>query len=198
MQTWILPPAITGIIFVIGLIKEIPLFYLSIGVVFTFTCVTTALLRFAEWKEKTSPKYKIIFKAIAAVTGIKKDEDNKIIQWIVLGIALNNSSNFGIQCKIIKIGAKIGDKFPPKKDYNVDRTIIQPNATMCFHEHPIDFHKPIDNGVIEGYVTFELQYGRSNRMHYSLREKKKVFISFKNSSIVGVYWEDQTMQLDSN
>ena len=129
----------------------------------------------------------------------KKLSKDGPIPWIVIGVGVYNSAIFPIQCKVIKLVVEVQGKFSPKKDYEIDESTIPQNGNMCFYEHMIELKKPFVNELVEGYVTFELKYGRPNKMYYSLKGKKKISLIFNNNGdIVECHTEDQTMNLDLN
>ena len=85
ISTWVLPIVVTLGGIVIGVIKQVPLFYLYVGAVVLFAALSTGLLRFSEWRYSNRVSDKLVLDGVRVIP--KMDETGCTIG-IHLGVSV--------------------------------------------------------------------------------------------------------------
>ena len=103
---------------------------------------------------------------------------------IIIGFRLHNGAFFPIEYRVERLFTRVGDKVPSKTTYDGPTTILIPaQGVGCFWDNAIQIDNPPTHGTIEGYMEYELLYGRSGRLRYPLAGKKQVIIAFNEKGL---------------
>ncbi len=190
VRSLITPTVVTGIGAVIGWLSGIPLFYLYIGMVALFTLTVTGLLRFSEWKDRITPEYKLSFAGVRVIA--KKPDNGQVIKELGIGIEVRNFASFPIVSKIQEVSTQIGECYPPKKKYELDRVTIPPRSNAWFDDHFIKLESLPLGQMIEGLIKFKISYGREGqKLPYILTGQKKVLLKYPaEGGIPEIQWQD--------
>ena len=174
VRIWAWPILAMGVSVVIGWIQDFPLYYLYIGALFSGACFSTGILRFDEWRERNRVEYKLTFNAVRVA---KKLKDDGSVQSISLGFKLSNMAAFPIAFRVDELDTQFKDRYPPKKDYEINEITVAPGGVGWFSDHSIDVPVPPVNQAAEGLLRFRLTYGRPNHLRYVLEEKRRCLLA---------------------
>ena len=130
LQAWVLPSISALFTGVIGRLSEYDWFSVWIGAGFMFVTTTTGLLRFDEWRTRTTARDKLASSSTRIRRSISEDGS---INAIALGFAFRNIAIFPIQFSVQGLQTELAGTYPPKKEYPND-TITLPANTPGFSD----------------------------------------------------------------
>jgi hypothetical protein len=170
--TYIIPLGITVVTIVFARVSGLPWFLVWMSGLAAFAFISTGLLRFSEWRFRQQVRDKLAFESVILGNDIRTGG-------LCIGFQLRNSATFPIEYKRTKLITRLGDKVPSKTTYEGPDTIVVPAAgTNKFADNAITVEKVPAPGTLEGYIEYELLYGRSGRLRYPLVGKKHVIFGF--------------------
>ena len=154
-----------------------------------FAMVTTGLLRFDEWRTRTTAKNKLVFSSLRIKKVLSGDGS---VSAVSIGFQLRNMATFPMQFSVQKMRTKLMTTFPPKKDYENDTITVSANSNGWFDDHFIKMADVSTKGKLaEGTMYVYLKYGRPGRLDHTLELNKKVFLKFDDrGDVQGVEWYD--------
>ncbi len=175
--TYLLPCAIPVLTGWLGYIQDLPWMHIVLGVTAAFAFISVGLLRFDEWLFRRAIEEKLVFAQVLVGKTIEPNGIN-------IGIRLQNSAHFPIDFQIERCLTRIGTTLP-KEPYTVHQTHTVPANGMGWHYHgSIEVPNPPKDGSLDGYVEFEILYGRSGRLKYRLSGKKRIVIPFNSEGLL--------------
>lgn len=185
---WLWVPAITAGGVVIGWLQDYPLFYLYIGAVILFAAASVAVLRFSEWRYRSRVADKLVFSNVRV--GVHPmDTPFKI--HVRLGILLQNVADFPIRVERVTFNTSFGNKYPPKKEYDVSEIEIPPHGLGFLDDHLIEINDTL-SGMIEGKIEYLVKYGRGLSRRHELKQTKKICVGFNDDGTAPIVeWSDQ-------
>ena len=188
-QIWVLPLFSVPVTVVIGWLSDLPWFYIWLGVGFMFAMATTGLLRFDEWRTRTTAKNKLVFSSLRIKKVLSGDGS---VSAVSIGFQLRNMATFPMQFSVQKMRTKLMNAFPPKEDYENDTINVSANSNGWFDDHLIRLANVATKGKLaEGTIYVYLKYGRPGRLDHTLELNKKVLLKFDDQGDVqAVEWYD--------
>ena len=149
-----------------------------------FAMVTTGLLRFDEWRMRTTAKNKLVFSSLRIKKVLSGDGS---VSAVSIGFQLRNIATFPMQFSVQKMRTKLMNAFPPKEDYENDTITVSVNNNGWFDDHLIRLADVTTKGKLaEGTICVYLKYGRPGRIDHTLELNKKVFLEFDDRGDVQV------------
>jgi hypothetical protein len=168
----------------IGYASGIPWFWIWLGALAAFAFISNGLLRFAEWRYSRQVQDKFLFHRVNMGRSIHGDG-------IVIGVEFYNKATFPIEFEIDQIRTRLGDKVPRQnKSRKPSKYVIPPDGVAWYYDYPIQIDPP-SPGTVEGFLEYEIHYGRPSALSYNLVGKKQVIASFNDNGILtGAVWND--------
>lgn len=187
LARWLWVPAITAGGVVIGWLENYPLFYLYIGAVILFAASSVAVLRFSEWRYRSRVADKLVFHSVrvgvSPVDSIYKDHAR-------LGVLLQNMADFPLQVERVKFNTSLGNRYPPKREYEINQLEIPPHGFGFLDDHLIEINDILDCNM-EGKIEYLVRYGRGLSRRHELMQTKKVFVGFNEDGVAPIVeWSD--------
>ena len=178
--TYLIPLGAPLITLWLGYLQGYPWMYIWVAMLIAFAAVCTGLLRFDEWysRRKVESKLNITAPRVAR---------NVIGDGFSLGLQLHNSAHFPIDFEVDTMRTRIGDRVtqtPP-----VVRSITIPALGFGWWDDGIINVNPTENGALEGYIEFEISYGRAgSSLPCKLGGKKRVVLPFVDGVLQTPVW----------
>ena len=176
-RSLVIPAVVTGGGVMIGWLSGIPLFHIYVGTVALFALTVLGLLRFTEWMDRITPEHKLAFGGVRVAA--KRPDESQEIKELCIGIQLRNFAEFPITFKLQHISSQIGDCYPPRKAYELDKITVPPRSNGWFDDHMILLNSSPRGQTLEGVIEFKISYGKEGRKRpFILTGRKKALINF--------------------
>ena len=188
VSTWVWAPAITAVGVMIGWAQGESWFYLFVGAAVLFAAVSTGMLRFSEWRTRSSVAHKLGFNNLRID---KIRDESGVVRALRIGAMLSNKAVFPIAYELASVSTSIDKFYPPKMPYKKSQYTVPAGGSGWFDDHYIQIPSP-RMGQVEGELTYELKYGKEGRLNNTLTINKKLFFNFReNGDLERVTWIDQ-------
>lgn len=174
---YLIPIGIPIVTAVLGWSQGLPWMYIALGAMAAFAFITNGLLRFDEWRLQRRVEDKLTFSSVLVGRSVSDGG-------IIVGLQLMNSATFSIEFEMTKLTTRLGTIVPKDTKYNVKNVTVPPHGTGWFYDHPIFIDNPPHPGTIEGFIEYEIKYGRGNVLKYRLSGKKQIVASFDPSGLL--------------
>lgn len=113
------------------------------------------------------------------------------ITGVALGFTLHNSATFPIEFEVSDLQTGLNGQFPPRKPYAMKTFSIPAQGTGWFDDHVIKLPPPLPTGAAEGFMTFDVKFGRKGRLKHSLKKAFKLWIQFDHTGQVkAATWQE--------
>ena len=161
---------------VIGVLTDIPLFYLFATLMFIYAMTMTGLVKYVDWREKTTARYKLSYRECRF--GFLHDEAGNVTS-VQLGFDLRNRAKFPIRVEIENLYTSLSDRHPPKKE-TINGKTVPAKSTVSFDDHPIDLEDlQLRFMTAEGVIKASVRYGKSDgELTEVLHINKQIFLYF--------------------
>lgn len=172
----------------LGWMQGVPLMYIYVGAILAFAGTGVGLLRVLELRVRISPANKLAFSRSRVAVG----RTAETMQPLRLGFELHSCYDYPLDCEIVSVTSRVGDRIPLEEPQLPQIIDVPPNGVVWFDDHIINAAKPQDGSVVEGTLEFEVAYGPKGgkRKHY-IRSKKRVYVAFDDDGNVrGMEWQD--------
>ena len=168
----ILPPVGVG---VMGWLQDVPWFYLAVGIMLSFAAGITWLVQFDQWRYRNRIADKLALHRVT--TNRRIDQEGRATE-ISIGVDLQNSSMFPIQCHMAELNTHFQDNYPPRREFETRNFTIPANGIKGFSDFYIEI--PLQpEGMHVGYVQCRISYGKkSGRLSAELTIRQKVNLTF--------------------
>ena len=186
LRAWVVQIAVPAGIGIMGWAQQVPWFYLSIGVVLAFACVSTWAVRMEEWRNINRVEHKLTVFGMR----IHLSTDDARVAAIRFGFNLINRASFPVQYKIEQMDTSLielknnTELFPPKQKYTKTEFTVTPNSAGFFFDHDIAVPNNFEGTAI-GRIEGRILYGKRGRIDNVLEIKKKTYFQFVNNTISG-------------
>ena len=187
-QIWVLPLFSVPVTVVIGWLSDFPWFYIWLGVGFMFAMVTTGLLRFNEWRTRTTSEDKL---TVSSVRIHKILSSRGEVSSVGIGFQLQNRATFPMQFSVQNMTTQLMGKYPENRPYTNDTITVPPGNIGWFCDNFIDISGVSKTGELgEGKISARLEYGRPGDLRHTLGLNKKAFAAFdERGDVQFVEWE---------
>ena len=129
---------------------------------------------------------KIVFSAIRFARNIKTGG-------ISIGLVVNSLADFPINFEVSNLIVKLGDKVPSEDHKTGGVYTIPSRGNGWYDSNPIQIDNIPDSGLIEGYIDFTINYGKSKKsLKNSFSSKKQIVAVFENEILKTGVWNDAT------
>ena len=184
--TYIIPIGAPIVTIALGYFSGLPWFWIWLGALAAFAFIFNGLLRFDEWTLGRRVEDKLSFSSVIVGRSIKGDG-------ITIGVRIHSAATFPIEFHVAEMRTRLADKVPQKMYQNGQKHIVPPNGIGWHHDNVIQITDPPRPGTIEGYIEFEIEYGRPGSLKYNLIGKKQVVASFNDDGLfTHSAWNDAT------
>lgn len=168
---------------VIGYVNKISLFWIWLGMLATFSFVSTGLLRFDEWRYRRRIEDKLVFESVIVARSIANDG-------IIVGLRLISLATFPIEYEITSISTKI-DNIIPRKNHEPQIFTMPLQGIGWFYDGVIELIEPYQSNR-QGSIEYTIRYGRKGSLKHSISGKKQINFSFdKENILLNSTWHDQ-------
>ena len=169
LGTWF-PAAVASVNILLGTVQSVPWVLLLPIAAMTFGGLSVGLFYFSEWQQKRSVVSKLNF----AHPRVSAYPDTNTL---CLGFQLQSNADFPIQCEVVAIAAKIGDRVPLQQEDLPALFEVPPHGYMFYDSHQIEF-KPDEPLIAEGSIKFEVRYGRNDNRTETITGSKIIHLQF--------------------
>jgi hypothetical protein len=185
VKTYVIPFGMPIMTLLIGLVTSVQWFYIWIGFLASLAFVFHWLLKMNEWLYRIKVEDKIVFSAIRFCRNIKTNG-------ISIGFVVNNLADFPINFEVSNLVVKLGDKVPAEDHKGGAIYIIPAKGNGWYDSHSVQIDKIPKSGLIEGYIDFTINYGKSkNSLKNNFSAKKQLVAHFSQDGILqGGSWND--------
>lgn len=193
ISTWVLPIVVTLGGIVIGVIKQVPLFYLYVGAFVLLAALSTGLLRFSEWRYSNRVSDKLIF---GGVRVIPKMDETGCTTGIHLGVSVSNIALFPISFKVAEAFTKFDGHYPLKTEQIHNSISIPSQGSGFFDDNEIAISKK-GFGAYKGVINCKLVFGKKDKLDHVLYISQSVMISFNGHGSI-FNWQSYEYLLDES
>lgn len=164
-------------------------FHIVLGILASFMFVTGGLLFADQWLERRNVTNKI---ALGACRNALEIDANGAITGLAFGFTLTNHAAFPIEFELVDMQTGFNGWFPPRKPYAVTSFPIPAHGRGWFDDHVIKIVPPLPAAAAEGFMNFEVRFGRKGRVKHSLKKAFKVWAQFdRNGQFQGATWLEE-------
>lgn len=174
--TYVLPIGAPIVTVYLGYIQSLPWMYVWLGALAAFAIMAHGLLRYDEWRLRRRVEDRLAFQSVILGPTIKNDG-------LTIGLQLVSSAAFPVEFEITKIATRLGNTVPLETSFKITKFIIPPNGIGWFRDHPIQIQNPPKPGTMEGFIEYEINYGRVGSLTCHLSGKKQVVAAFNEDGI---------------
>ncbi len=188
-QIWVLPLFSVPVTVVIGWLSDLLWFHIWLGAGFMFAIVTTGLLRFNEWRTRTTSEDKLTGSGVLIRKILSRSGD---VSSVGIGFQLQNRATFPMQFSVQNMTTQLMGKYPENRPYTNDTITVPPHNTGWFYDNFIDISGVPKTGELgEGKISTRLEYGRPGDLRHTLELKKKAFTAFdERGDVQFMEWQD--------
>jgi hypothetical protein len=161
-----------------GYMQGLPWMYIMLGTGVMFAAMSTGLLHFSQWWDRTAVTGKLVFATVR--TGRMMSSPNGFC----LGLQWHSRASVPIEVQMIEVRTSIGNRVPDQKPYRVTTFTVPPGGMGWFDDHAIDVPDRPKPGHLEGFIDMTIKYGRPGAARHVLRTKKQVAVSFNEAGIL--------------
>ncbi len=180
ITTWLAPAILPALIAVIGVVQNIPLFYILVAVSIAFGGVSTGLLRFSEWRYRNRVQDKLVFQSV--MVNPKLDEKSHIVG-VSFRINVTNTASFPVEFKVTEAFSKFNGKHPYKYEQLDETVLLSPDGTGFYDDGEISTgYLSFGNHI--GEVKCRIVYGREGRLNYELNLKQFVVVGVDGNGFI--------------
>jgi hypothetical protein len=187
---FILPFVVPPLVGLLGYVQGENWFHIALGTLASLMFMSGGLVFTDQWLERRNIANKLAY--VTGRVGVEPDPSGKITG-LAFGFILSNSAAFPIEFEVIQLETGFGGLFPPKKAYVVSKVEIPPGGTGWFDDHVMKIALPPPTGATEGFLKFEVKFGRKGRLNYSLKKAFQIWTAFdQTGQLQGATWHEVT------
>lgn len=157
VRIWLLPALAAGTTAVLGVLNEIPAFYLWLGVLFGVASGFGVLLGFQLWRQMRSVKNKVVAGHVAAMFAYAIDNNQFTQGQVALQLNLENRASFPISVRLKESRNQIGNRREAGQILS-DGGILPANSVLTFQFRPIDISGLAADSFL-GTIEADFVYG---------------------------------------
>ena len=169
----ILAPAFALMTAALGILQGgIPLMWIAVGAALSFAAVSSGLLRFDEWLERTDPRNKLVVRAPKIVASTLTYGDN--LKWVQIEFNVKNVATFSIEYQVLELRAIFDDRVTGSAGDGI-MMLVPPGEYKSYRGDVLNTDG-IKLGSHKAQVEYEILYGRPEGRKLSVRGQIQVDI----------------------
>ncbi len=154
----ILPVAAPAVTALLGLVDGIPLAYVAAAACVAFAAVTTGLLRYDEYQERTNPSGRFRVETPFYAPELDEASEPALLKTIQLGLVCKNTASFPLHYQVEDFDAQVMGRVTTEERRVFPPAEVQPNATAVYRDYIIEVQAPLKRPIETGKLKFKIAY----------------------------------------
>lgn len=168
------PFVVAAITAVVGVLSDVPLFWVVVGVSVTFASISVAMLRLSEWMFFNNIQDRLLVDDIACEASATRTENGALYRYIRYVIVIRNLSKHTIYYRFDDLRSDFFGRLPGKGDrVNLGGRLLPGDADK-FKDLPILINDSVPADQQVGNIQFTVTFWKSKSKLFSLKRKFSV------------------------
>lgn len=166
-------PSVAGFLTaLLGYIQNLPVMWIAVGGIASFSFMANGVLRFVEWRQKTEVQYKFDVIGIYPLADCAWNKQGKPtkIEKLNIGFQILNRASFPIQYEIEECRVVSSSRIADASKLDGQKFIVPAMVGGGSHPEPIAIGD-LNTTETSGHLEVTVKYGKIGNLKYSINKK---------------------------